>query len=130
MIVAPGFSARRIRYPEETFLPRLAGQTYRDQWEAAVEPGIEPFMMVVTSFNEWHEGSQIEPVAEGKTNGLGYAYPTFDPLPSDGYLDLTRFLADELFLDQEWPQRIPVRAEVATTSEPVPTVRGTIVIAS
>lgn len=115
--VAPGFSARRIRYPEETFLPRLAGQTYRDQWEAAVEPGIEPFMMVVTSFNEWHEGSQIEPVMEGMTNGLGYTYPTFDPLPADGYLDLTRSLAEELFLDQEWPQRIPVRAEVATTSD-------------
>ena len=115
--VAPGFSARRIRYPEETFLPRLAGQTYRDQWEAAVDPGIEPFMMVVTSFNEWHEGSQIEPVADGMTNGLGYAYPTFDPLPADGYLDLTRSLAEELFLDQDWPPRIPVRAEVATTSD-------------
>jgi hypothetical protein len=115
--VAPGFSARRIQYPEETYLPRQAGQTFREQWEAAVEPGLEPFMVVVTSFNEWHEGSQIEPVLGGMTNGRGYTYPTFDPLQADGYLTLTQQLAGELYLGREWPEPSFVRAKVSTSSD-------------
>ena len=43
--VAPGNSARRIDYPEETYLPRLAGDTYREQWNAALAVGIQPFMV-------------------------------------------------------------------------------------
>jgi hypothetical protein len=115
--VAPGFSARRIGYAEDTYLPRLAGETFHDQWEAAVEPGIEPFITVVTSFNEWHEGSQIEPVMAGKNNGSGYNYPTYGPLQTDGYLTLTRELAEEFFLSRTWTPPSQVRVRVATSSD-------------
>jgi hypothetical protein len=115
--VTPGFTAKRIDYPPETYLDRVAGQTFQDQWEAAVEPGIEPFMVVITSFNEWHEGTQIEPIATGRTNGEGYTYLTYDPLQSDGYLNLSRQLAEEIFLDRTWPEPSVVQATVETSSD-------------
>jgi hypothetical protein len=55
--------------------PRAAGAYYRSCWEGAVESGAD--WVVVTSFNEWMEGSYIEPsVNYGET-----------------YLNLTRELA-------------------------------------
>ena len=60
--VTPGFSTDRIGggLPWLNF-ERRGGEGYRVQWEALVENGIEPFLVNVTSFNEWHEGSNIEP---------------------------------------------------------------------
>lgn len=112
--VLPGFSARRIGYPLEDHVDRRDGATYEAQWEAAL--GVEPAMVTITSFNEWHEGSQIEPAAAGATNGLGYTYVDYSPLSPDAYLTLTRQLADQ-FLAATWPATYRARIRFVTTSD-------------
>jgi glycoprotein endo-alpha-1,2-mannosidase len=59
--VAPGFDDRRIRTPG-TVVDRRAGVTYDDAWRAAL--AIDPAWIVVSTWNEWHEGSEIEPSEE------------------------------------------------------------------
>ncbi len=114
--VIPGFSARRIRYPPEDFVPRENGATYAEQWGAALGTGVEPALVTITSFNEWHEGTQIEPAAVGATNGFGYTYEDYDALPVDGYLTLTgQWVAR--FLAITWPETTRMRVRLATTSD-------------
>ncbi|MBN1977923.1 MAG: hypothetical protein JW918_11015 [Anaerolineae bacterium] len=114
--VLPGFSARRIGYPPEDHVDRKDGATYEEQWEAALGTGVEPAMITITSFNEWHEGSQIEPAAAGATNGLGHTYDDYSPLPPDAYLTLTRQLADQS-LAMTWSATYRARIRFVTTSD-------------
>jgi hypothetical protein len=114
--VIPGFSARRIQYAEETYVPRQAGATYDQQWQAALGVGVEPAMVTITSFNEWHEGTQIEPAAVGATDGRGYTYADYGPLPPEGYLARTREWVAR-FLAATWPATYRVRVRMTTTSD-------------
>jgi glycoprotein endo-alpha-1,2-mannosidase len=114
--VMPGFSARRIGYPPEDHVDRQGEATYEEQWTAALDAGVEPAMVTITSFNEWHEGTQIEPAAVGATNGRGYTYDDYSPLPPDAYLTLTRQLADR-FLATTWPETYRARIRLVTTSD-------------
>ncbi|MBN2256380.1 MAG: hypothetical protein JW704_00880 [Anaerolineaceae bacterium] len=114
--VIPGFSAVRIGYPSTDFVPRLDGVTYADQWNAALGTAVEPAMVSITSFNEWHEGSIIEPLAVGVDDGHGHSYADFESLPPDGYLTLTRQWVDT-FLGSTWPQTSRMRIQVTTTSD-------------
>jgi hypothetical protein len=115
--VAPGNSAHRIGYPEETYVPRLEGATYQTQWAAALGTGVEPQMVTITSFNEWHEGSQIEPAASGKDDGRGYSYASYAPLPANGYLTQTRGLIDD-FDAIDWSQTTtPIQIRITTSSD-------------
>jgi hypothetical protein len=41
---------------------RWGGETYRVLWEEAV--AAQPDYVLITSWNEWHEGSEIEPSVE------------------------------------------------------------------
>ncbi len=114
--VLPGFSAKRIEYPPDTYVPRLGGKTYNDQWTAALGTGIQPEMMTITSFNEWHEGSMIEPIQFGVSDGRGYVYPDFGTLPPEGYLSLTRDWVDK-YLSTSWPITYRARIQITTTSD-------------
>ncbi len=114
--VLPGFSARRVGYPADTYVPRLDGNTYNDQWTAALGTGIEPAMVTITSFNEWHEGSMIEPLEPGASNGKGYSYPDFGALPPEGYLQLTRDWIDK-YLGMTWAGSYRARLSITTTSD-------------
>ena len=73
---------------------------------AAAEPAfgqpVGPELVTITSFNEWHVGTQIEPAAVGANNGLGYTYQDYGSLPPDGYLRRTRQWV-ERFLASTWP---------------------------
>jgi len=93
--VIPGFSAQRVGYPDDTRVPRNDGQTYSDQWTAALGAGVQPAMVTITSFNEWHEGTMVEPAAAGKDDGLGSKYQDYHTMPPDGYLALTRKWVDK-----------------------------------
>jgi glycoprotein endo-alpha-1,2-mannosidase len=114
--VLPGFSARRIEYPADAYTPRADGATFNEQWEAALGVGVEPAMMTITSFNEWHEGTQIEPAQAGATNGLGHTYNDYEPLPPEGYLDLAREWG-ERFLATSWDSGHRLRIRMVTTSD-------------
>jgi hypothetical protein len=114
--VNPGFSAKRIGYPPELNTPRCDGATYEHRWEAALSVGVEPALVTITTFNEWHEGTQIEPAAVGATNGLGYTYEDYETLPPEGYLTLTSQWVSR-FLATTWPETALVRVRLETTSD-------------
>jgi len=59
--VSPGFDDRRIRTPG-TVVERAAGATYEETWRASL--AADPRWILVSSWNEWHEGSEIEPSVE------------------------------------------------------------------
>jgi len=61
LTVIPGYDDTKIRTPGLA-VPRHDGQSYRVQWEEAL--AADPHWILITSFNEWHEGSEIEPSAE------------------------------------------------------------------
>jgi len=56
--VGPGYDGRRAGEPPSG-RSRAKGATYDRMWTAAV--AASPDMVTITSFNEWGEGSQIEP---------------------------------------------------------------------
>ncbi|HEX6971177.1 MAG TPA: hypothetical protein VF234_03070, partial [Limnochordia bacterium] len=59
--VIPGYDDTKIRTPGLK-AERNEGRTYKTLWEAAIAAA--PDWILITSFNEWHEGSEIEPSAE------------------------------------------------------------------
>jgi hypothetical protein len=92
--VGPGFQSTRIAPEEGTNFGRKEGETYNLQWEAALGTTVEPPMVTITSFNEWHEGTQIEP-AKPATNGKKYTYRDYGNLGENGYLKLTKEWVDK-----------------------------------
>ena len=70
---------------------REAGAYYDRMFQAAVD--VAPEIVSITSFNEWHEGTQIEP-AVPKTIP-GYTYLDYTPRAPHYYLDRTRHWVDK-----------------------------------
>jgi hypothetical protein len=64
--VSPGFDDRVIRRPG-TLVRRSAGATYAATWRSAL--AVDPAWVLVSSWNEWHEGSEIE---ESREHGRAY----------------------------------------------------------
>jgi len=60
--VIPGYDDTKIRKPGLA-VSRQNGQTYAVLWEEAIRA--QPDWVLITSWNEWHEGSEIEPSWEG-----------------------------------------------------------------
>ncbi|MFP4055398.1 MAG: endo-1,3-alpha-glucanase family glycosylhydrolase [Candidatus Brocadiia bacterium] len=56
--IIPGYDDTKIRTPGIN-AERQGGETYRVLWEQAI--AADPDWVVITSWNEWHEGSEIEP---------------------------------------------------------------------
>jgi hypothetical protein len=56
--VGPGYDARRAVGDTRVKL-RRAGRTYDTMWRNAIAAGADA--ITITSYNEWHEGTQIEP---------------------------------------------------------------------
>jgi glycoprotein endo-alpha-1,2-mannosidase len=61
LTVIPGYDDTKIRKPGLK-VERYEGQSYIAQWEAAI--AAQPDWILITSWNEWHEGSEIEPSVE------------------------------------------------------------------
>ncbi len=112
--VLPGLSAKRIGYDPAVFIERLGGGTYDTQWEAALGVGVRPHLVAITSFNEWLEGTQIEP-ALPTDRGRPDPYLDYGNLPGDGYLDMTRGWIDRL-QGYAWDEGIRARVRLTTTS--------------
>jgi hypothetical protein len=78
--VMPGYDDTKLRGGDRPVFARQGGDFYRRGWGIAasyVSPQ-QPFLLI-TTFNEWHEGTEIEPSSQ-------YL---------ETYLDLTRHLVDE-----------------------------------
>jgi glycoprotein endo-alpha-1,2-mannosidase len=56
--VGPGYDARRAGL-DARVKARRNGATYDSMWRAAIRA--KPDVITITSYNEWHEGTQIEP---------------------------------------------------------------------
>jgi len=67
--VGPGYDARRAT-PDRRTKPRRSGLTYDSMWRAALR--VRADVVTITSYNEWHEGTQIE-AARPRRGYLSYA---------------------------------------------------------
>jgi glycoprotein endo-alpha-1,2-mannosidase len=65
--VSPGFDDTKIR-PNGIMLPRREGETYEESWEMLY--GLDFDWVLITSWNEWHEGTEIEPSLENGYTAL------------------------------------------------------------
>ncbi|MCS6919712.1 MAG: hypothetical protein NZM28_08075, partial [Fimbriimonadales bacterium] len=59
--IIPAYDDTKIRTPGIR-TDRFNGAAYREQWQAVLS--LNPDWTLITSFNEWHEGSEIEPSVE------------------------------------------------------------------
>jgi len=87
--VGPGYDARRAT-ADTTVKPRRDGRTYDAMWAAALSA--HPDLVTVTSYNEWHEGTQIE-AAVARTGYESYdgAWGKHGPAARNAYLTRTRY---------------------------------------
>ncbi len=102
-------------YEDLVDTPRQGG-SYRDRWERVFALGIEPEMVVITTFNEWHGGTQIEPAISGKTRPGAFPYLDYEGLAPEAYLDLTKESA-ERFSTYQWPESEKLKLVFRTTSD-------------
>jgi hypothetical protein len=94
--VGPGYDARRAIGDPHVKL-RRQGLTYDSMWHAALAAGAD--RITITSFNEWQEGTQIEPAIPLR---LGeYRYVSYDgswglhgPAAENAYLTRTAYWAN------------------------------------
>jgi glycoprotein endo-alpha-1,2-mannosidase len=72
--VGPGWDATRATKIRGV-LNRNGGSTYDASWQGAIDAGAD--IVTITSYNEWHEGTQIEPAA-GRCIDGGYCYTDYE----------------------------------------------------
>ncbi|WP_200957022.1 glycoside hydrolase family 99 protein [Lysobacter sp. Root916] len=85
--VGPGYSDRRVRpWNRANERGRDGGAYYDAMFGAAVDSGAR--WVSITSFNEWHEGTQLEPARAADRDGRYFDYA---PLAPDHYLRRTRY---------------------------------------
>jgi glycoprotein endo-alpha-1,2-mannosidase len=92
--VAPGFDNRQAVATGQIVVERQNGARYDAMWQAAV--AARPTWVSVTSFNEWHESTEIEPAADfsgGSRTYTGYeaAFGTSAADGPDAYLTRTAY---------------------------------------
>jgi glycoprotein endo-alpha-1,2-mannosidase len=86
--VGPGYDDRRIRpWNSINYRPRNHGEYYKQAWRKAIAS--KPDFITVTSYNEWHEGTQIEAVIPFVTSNR-VVLEDYNPESPEYYLDLTR----------------------------------------
>ena len=85
--VGPGFDAR-LATSDPLVRPRLDGRTYDRMWRDAIRAGAD--LVTITSYNEWQEGTQIEPArARGGRPGYDGAWGMTGRTAQRAYLDDT-----------------------------------------
>ena len=96
--VGPGYDARRGS-GDPVVKARRGGGTYDSMWKLAIAAGAD--RVTITSYNEWHEGTQIEPASSSPKRRGPYRYLTYDGawglhgVAAEGaYLTRTRYWAD------------------------------------
>lgn len=91
--VGPGYIDTRVRpWNGATIRDREDGAYYDRMFEAVEKCGTK--YVGITSFNEWHEGTQIEPAVPFESKA--FKYFDYSPLAPDYYLDRTAYWIDRL----------------------------------
>ncbi len=86
--VGPGYIDLRIRpWNNVNTRDRQNGAYYDREFAAAI--AVRPPIIGITSFNEWHEGTQIEPAVPKQIPD--FKYLDYTPLAPEYYLDRTRY---------------------------------------
>ncbi|MFM7015215.1 MAG: glycoside hydrolase family 99 protein [Bacteroidota bacterium] len=86
--VGPGYNDNRIRpWNKKNTKDREKGAYFDRFFEDAIKCNLD--WIGVTSFNEWHEGTQIEPAKSYQYNDA--IYLDYEGLPDDYYLTKTRY---------------------------------------
>ena len=84
--VGPGYVDTRVRpWNSKNTHARRKGLYYETAWRTALAAPAK--MVSITSFNEWHEGTQIEPAVPKQC--ANYTYQDYQPHRPDHYLQLT-----------------------------------------
>lgn len=90
--VGPGYIDTRVRvWNTFTTRDRNNGYYYDMMYKKAIDANV-PYISI-TSFNEWHEGTQIEPAKPYK--GAEFTYLDYGSLPTDYYLTRTAYWVGE-----------------------------------
>ncbi|KAI6182208.1 hypothetical protein M3Y97_00355500 [Aphelenchoides bicaudatus] len=94
--VGPGYDDTRVRpWNYKNIRSRKDGSYYQEHLKAAHTAKAD--ILSITSFNEWHEGTNIEPAIPFRDdNGTGYVYQNYEKDP-DFYLQLTHEAIHKLF---------------------------------
>jgi hypothetical protein len=74
--VGPGFDGRRAGTANIPVVDPAGGQRYDALWSGAMAAGAD--VVSVTSWNEWHEGTQIEPAKPYCFPSDGYCSPGYE----------------------------------------------------
>lgn len=91
--VAPGYIDTRIRpWNNKTTRDRENGVYYDNMFQAVIDSKAR--FVGITSFNEWHEGTQIEPAVP--FNHRDFHYLDYGPFTPDYYLKRTSYWIDKL----------------------------------
>ena len=87
--VGPGYEAAAAT-GDTRVKPRLDGETYDSMWRAADAAGAD--VVTITSYNEWGEGTQIEPAGHGgRYESYDGAYGTHGRAAERAYITRTRY---------------------------------------
>lgn len=91
--VGPGYIDTRIRpWNEKNTRARQHGRYYERMFNSAME--VHPDFIGITSFNEWHEGTQIEPAIPKKIPS--YTYENYGENTDPAfYLKMTKTLVNQ-----------------------------------
>lgn len=89
--VGPGYDASRVT-ETPSFADRESGARYDEMWRRAI--GARADVVTITSYNEWHEGTQIEPArVTARYASYEGAWGTTGPAAQTAYLDRTAMWA-------------------------------------
>ena len=93
--VGPGYIDTEVRpWNGKNTRQRLNGKYYIESFDNAIKSG--PQMLSITSFNEWHEGTQIEPAVSKLADGRKYL--DYGSQGETFYLNLTKQWVDKFMI--------------------------------
>uniref|UniRef100_A0A4W3JSF1 Mannosidase endo-alpha like n=1 Tax=Callorhinchus milii TaxID=7868 RepID=A0A4W3JSF1_CALMI len=96
--VGPGYIDTQIRpWNNHNSRNRVSGKYFETALQAAL--GVRPEIISVTSFNEWHEGTQIESAVPKKATQ--HSYLDYLPHKPDLYLTLSHKWAEQFRKEKE-----------------------------
>ncbi|EFC49314.1 hypothetical protein NAEGRDRAFT_62591 [Naegleria gruberi] len=104
--IAPGYIDEKIRpWNKQNTKGRENGQYYQRMFDAVLNLKHFPQYITITSYNEWHEGTQIEPAIPITVNNpnsdqfdnIASAYLDYSPKDPDFYLTKTRENVNKIF---------------------------------